>query len=382
MKITSKFFAILSLSCAAVLTAVADSVPEPSTILYGKVLHRAYGNEYQLTTGQLVWTLRNQDGEEFTFQTELQNIRDVFSYKMPIPHQALSSGLTIDSDVVPLGAGEDEYEFVSITVDGYPAAVLWSEVDYLSLLQSSRAATYRIDLLVSFDLMDSDGDGMPDWWEQFYGLDWQLDDADLDPDGDGWSNLDEYFRGTDPLHDDRIPTLQTLELAAYAESNNGLWMRASDADSAASELTYTLVSLPEGGYLHRMSAFEEAGPESPLGIGDQFTQAELNAGWIAFRHSDTSKSEVSFDISLSDGVHAASEAQITLQVFPSTPSEVGETGEASALPFWWREENAIFEAYWNLRENVLSGGLVESALSVAIMAGHFGTCASRPCRSS
>ena len=356
MKAKMKFLATLTAAFVCGLSSLtASTVPEPSTILYGKVLHRDYGHEHQLTEGSLQWTLRNQDDVEFTYNVELEDIQGVFSYKISIPHQALSSGLEVDPSVVPLGVGEDTYEFVSIEVDGYPAAILWSEVDFLSLIQNSRAATHRIDLLVSFDLLDTDGDGMPDWWEKFYGLNWQLNDADLDPDGDGWSNLEEYLNGTDPLFDDRAPTVQTLELAAYGESNNGVWLRAVDADSTAEELEYTLITLPDGGYLQRLD------DEQVLLVGAKFTQKDLNEGKVAYRHTDASVTRTSFTVSLSDGVHDASTAEISISVFPSSTVE-DLSAEVDEIPFWWRDENVIFEAYWSLRENVLSGDLVESAL--------------------
>jgi len=46
---------------------------------------------------------------------------------------------------------------------------------------------------------DTDGDGMPDWWEDIYAcVDGATDDAGADPDGDTISNLDEYLGATDP----------------------------------------------------------------------------------------------------------------------------------------------------------------------------------------
>jgi hypothetical protein len=46
---------------------------------------------------------------------------------------------------------------------------------------------------------DSDGDGMPDWWEIKYGLN-PRDPADAtkDASGDGYSNIDKYLNGIDP----------------------------------------------------------------------------------------------------------------------------------------------------------------------------------------
>jgi hypothetical protein len=46
---------------------------------------------------------------------------------------------------------------------------------------------------------DTDGDGMPDWFEDAYGLDkYNPGDASLDKDGDGLTNLEEFLLGTRP----------------------------------------------------------------------------------------------------------------------------------------------------------------------------------------
>lgn len=46
---------------------------------------------------------------------------------------------------------------------------------------------------------DSDGDGMPDWYERLYGLNVSVNDALADADGDGRTNLQEYNAGTNPI---------------------------------------------------------------------------------------------------------------------------------------------------------------------------------------
>ena len=49
---------------------------------------------------------------------------------------------------------------------------------------------------------DTDSDGMPDSWEETYGLDTETDDSEDDADGDELSNLEEYEAGTDPTTTD------------------------------------------------------------------------------------------------------------------------------------------------------------------------------------
>lgn len=57
----------------------------------------------------------------------------------------------------------------------------------------------RWSLLTTTLAADCDGDGLPDEWERFYGLDEKRTNAGEDSDGDGWTNLQEYNAGTNPV---------------------------------------------------------------------------------------------------------------------------------------------------------------------------------------
>lgn len=54
---------------------------------------------------------------------------------------------------------------------------------------------------------DTDEDGIPDWWEEFYGLDPNNStDAAMDLDGNGTSALEEFLNKTNPISADTIPS--------------------------------------------------------------------------------------------------------------------------------------------------------------------------------
>jgi hypothetical protein len=61
---------------------------------------------------------------------------------------------------------------------------------------------------------DSDGDGIPDDWEDAHGLNKFVNDANLDADSDGFTNWQEYLAGTDPQSDSSYLRLASLEPSA------------------------------------------------------------------------------------------------------------------------------------------------------------------------
>ena len=358
------FFATAAL---ATTSALADtSIPEPETIFYGKVLNHSGSQVHQMTSGTLTWSISKSETEALEFTAELGSLAEgVYSYQLRVPHSALALDLEGSPDAIPLAAWESQHEHITITLDGSPAKISAAGNHSFNIAQAARASTYRLDLEVNSQMADSDGDGLPDWWEEIHGLNVQGNDANNDLDGDGLSNLAEFLTGTDPTADNRLPTLMTTELLAMGEGISGLALQTVDSDSVPGDLTYTLTSGPFRGELRLLDVLTD--PEHsdrPLTAGASFTQDEVNQGRLVFLPGFESPSAtaatVTFSVSVRDEnpQHAASAGEIVIHLFRPEPGMIDATLSPEELVAMAIAPTALFgvpvEQEINVRQFILA----------------------------
>jgi len=111
-------------------------------------------------------------------------------------------------------------------------------LDILSRETATAAQRPKLTIAYSQAQQDSDEDGMPDTWENFYGLD-ALDpgDANIDGDLDGTSNLNEYRQGTHPRYVSVSPTGETEPMLPGAEypspaDDPALWINTAEPSAS------------------------------------------------------------------------------------------------------------------------------------------------------
>lgn len=72
-----------------------------------------------------------------------------------------------------------------------------------TLAKNGAKSALSQNVKVNFNPLDSDSDGLPDYWvDKYFPLDDLVDIANADPDDDGLDNLTEYEYGTNPLNPD------------------------------------------------------------------------------------------------------------------------------------------------------------------------------------
>jgi hypothetical protein len=117
------------------------------------------------------------------------------------------------------------------------------------------ALTYTTAILNAGD--DTDGDGIPNGYEQSHGLDpLNAADANVDSDGDGFTNLQEFQAGTDPTN-----SASAFRILSVVPTNNDV-----------------LVSWMAGG--GRTNVVQSATDFTPLGAGQAGSYTNVSANII------------------------------------------------------------------------------------------------------
>ncbi|MFM1770655.1 MAG: hypothetical protein RJA22_3184, partial [Verrucomicrobiota bacterium] len=112
-----------------------------------------------------------------------------------------------------------------------------AQAQQLFVSPRTRSAEFRVDLVVRFADTDSDGDGLPDWWEDVHGFNkFSAADAGQDADQDGLTNLQEFLAGTNPRSANLNPIVQETLLSVPAGGTAGLALTVIDRDSSPSQV--------------------------------------------------------------------------------------------------------------------------------------------------
>jgi hypothetical protein len=183
--------------CLFPLAGMGQGIPEPSLIIYGTIRNSADGN-VRLTAGPLTWQISpSAGGPTNIFVTTLTNINDQFSYILRVPWET-DVGSGISSNTLRLISTPLSYDRSQVFLGTNQVTFLQPAQANFSVSWLDRGRIERVDLQVAIPCIDSDGNGLCDWWELlFFGRLGVNPNADAD--GDGLSNLAEYRAGTDPI---------------------------------------------------------------------------------------------------------------------------------------------------------------------------------------
>lgn len=125
-----------------------------------------------------------------------------------------------------------------------------------------------------------------------------------------------------PVND--VPTLPTNTGVTLAEGGtvalDNTMLSASDIESADATLTYTITALPVG-------VLENTNTANVLGLGDTFTQADIDNGFIRYTHDGGESLSETLSLTIGDGTDTvAADFVFTITPVNDAPTDITMTG--------------------------------------------------------
>jgi len=203
------------------LTTASGSVPDETTF-YSSPVNPGY-----LVPGTNVIAVEmHQAGgtsSDLSFDFELTGVQNFLAPTIVTQpeSQSAAGGSTVSFGVVANGTAPLRYQWrlngtalPGATNSGFSiaSAQAGDAGNYTVVITNIAGAVTSVVATLTISTDDSDGDGMPDVWEETYGLKKLVNDANLDADGDGLSNLAEFTAGTNPQ--DAASALRVEEITA------------------------------------------------------------------------------------------------------------------------------------------------------------------------
>ena len=214
------------LLASGALRATGQGIPEPSLVMYGRVLNVTSNANLRLGYGTLSCTFQPVGGgNTITASTILTNINNQFSYILRIPCERPVTGFSASTNAIQLTAAGISFNRSQITWNSNLLSFAQPSLTNTTFFSNDRGRLERVDLTVSTPILIDPLNSLPLDWELSYFGHTGVDPL-ADPDGDGMDNFAEFRAGTDP--NNALSTLKFTEIRAVTNGVRLKWLSADD----------------------------------------------------------------------------------------------------------------------------------------------------------